>query len=67
MQDEDPSLLHEKLIEKMFIGMSEKFFKNMDPENTAAEVLDIKKSLKQLEPHIKVQEWMKLKKFNLLN
>ena len=67
MQDEDPSLLHEKLIEKMFIGMSENVFKNMDPENTAAEVLDIKKSLKQLEPHIKVQEWMKLKKFNLLN
>ncbi len=66
MSEEDSSLVQESLIENLFNGMNEQKEKEVDPNKArTADVLDITKLPKIIEPQSMFSKWMNLKRLNI--
>jgi hypothetical protein len=66
MDEEDSSLVQESLIENLFIGMNEQKEKEVDPNKArTADVLDLSKMPKIIEPQTIFSKWMNLKRLNI--
>ena len=66
MDEEDSSLVQESLIENLFTGMNEQKEKEVDPSKArTADVLDLAKLPKIIEPQSMYSKWMNLKRLNI--